>query len=272
MELLEKIDKIQLNDNNKYMLDDTVEAYTNYLSKIKDFNPKLLKNFLDTLKQMELMNNQEAEKESLLLMEIYNKTHRENSLKKAIKLYTEKDSITIDDLKTLHKLLMSGTSNDLKLFEFRNTDDEFVGAYNADGSKRVDYIPVNSSEISSDMEQVLEFLQSKDLSDPFIKPFIAHAIIAVMQPFYDGNTRLSRLIQHMEIWKNTNKLYNENFESPIIYLSKNYLISRGFYRDLITNLAKNPNNESWNRWFLYNLNMLNEQLYYLDHNIERLRY
>lgn len=271
MELLERIDEIKLNDNNKYYLDEILVSYKDYLEKISQFEPKLLKNFLDTLKEMELINNQEAEKESTMLMVLYKNSHRNDSIKKIVKLYLEKRDITKEDLKQLHKLLMSGTQNDLKTYNFRDTDDEFVGAINSDGSKRIDYMPVPSSEIESDIDKVLDFLNHKKVDNPFINPFIIHALIAVMQPFYDGNTRLSRLVQYAEIWKNTNTLYGKEFESPIIYLSKNYLISRGFYRDLITNLAVNKNNEAWNKWFTYNLNMLSEQLYYLDHNIERIK-
>ena len=166
---------------------------------------------------------------------------------------------------------MQGTQNDLKTIEFRKTDNEFVGAFNSDGSKRIDYMPVNSSEIEDDIDLVLDYLSDNNIEDPFTKPFIAHGIIAVMQPFYDGNTRLSRLLQYAEIWKNTNMLYGTNFQSPTMFLSKNYLMSRGQYRVLITHLAVYKDNDAWNKWITYNLNMVNEQLYYLNNNIKKIR-
>ena len=271
MELIERIENIELNDNNKYYLDETMEEYQNYLNKINNFDPKLLKYFLETLREMELINNHETEYESTMLLMLHKNSHRENSIKRIIKLYSEKEKLDKEDLKLLHKILMQGTQNDLSTYDFRKTDNEFVGAFNSDGSKRIDYMPIDSSEIENDIDKVLDYLCGNNIDDPFTKSFIAHGIIAVMQPFYDGNTRLSRLLQYAEIWKNTNMLYGTNFQSPTIFLSKNYLMTRGQYRNLITNLAVNKDNEAWNKWITYNLNMVNEQLYYLNNNIQRMK-
>lgn len=271
MELIERLDELKLNDNNKYFLDDTINEYVNYLNKLKEFDPKLLKYFLETLREMELINNHETEYENTMLLMLHKNSHRENSIKKIIKLYSEKDNLTKEDLKLLHKILMQGTQNDLKEYDFRHSDNEFVGTYNSDGSKNILYMPINSNEIDENMDKVLEYLNSNNITDPFITPFIVHGLISVMQPFYDGNTRLSRLVQYASIWKNTNNLYNTSFPSPTIFLSKNYLLTRAHYRALITDLATNKDNEAWNKWITYNLNMVNEQLYYLNNNIKKVR-
>ena len=55
-----------------------------------------------------------------------------------------------------------------------------------------------------------------------------------------------------------------------MYLSRNYLISRIQYRSLLKDLAIEGNNVVWNNWFKYNLNMVSEQLYYLDANVKKL--
>ena len=91
-----------------------------------------------------------------------------------------------------------------------------------------------------------------------------------MQAFNDGNTRLSRLIQHSKIWQLTNELYGVDLRLPALYLSKNYLCSLGQYRNLQKELAKNGDDEAWNKWIRYNLNMADEQLFYLDNNVKRL--
>ena len=89
MELIENLNKIELNDNNKYYLDDTMENYQDYLNKLNEFDQKLLKYYLETLREMELINNHETEYESTILLMLHKNTHRENSIKKIIKMYSE---------------------------------------------------------------------------------------------------------------------------------------------------------------------------------------
>lgn len=270
MKLIEEVDKIVINDNNKYFLEDITEKYLEYIKFIEQFDDKLLKYYLATIKQNEKLNNQQAEQESSLLISIYNNMYRENSLDKIIKILNEKDDLTKQELKCLHRVLMRGTTSEEGAYKFRSDDNKFVGSFNPDGTKRIDYMPIPFTEIDSCIEEVIKIINSKNIDNPFINPFIIHAIISVMQPFDDGNTRLSRLVQHAKIWKNTNLLYDKNFDTPLIYLSKNYLLTRGNYRGLIKNLAVNENNEAWNKWFEYNLNMVDEQLFYLDNNVKKL--
>lgn len=271
MELLERVNEIKLNDNNKYFLEDIKKAYEKYLDEILSFDPKLLKYFLTTIKQAEILNNQETEQESSLLISLYINMHRVNSLNKIIQIYNKKETLDKKDLLLIHKVLMTGTESDTKNYKFRQNDTKFVGSFNPDGTKRIDYMPIEHSKIEENIEGVLAFLNDNNIDNVFINPFIVHGIISVMQPFDDGNTRLSRLIQHAKIWKNTNQLYSTKFELPTLYLSKNYLLTRGHYRDLITNLAVEKNNDAWNKWFTYNLDMVDEQLYYLNNNIKKLK-
>lgn len=271
MELLERVNEIKLNDNNKYFLEEINIKYKEYLDEILTFDPKLLKYFLTTIKEDEILNNQRSEQESDLLISLYMNMHRVNSLNKIIQIYKEKDNLSMQDLLTIHKVLMTGTESDTKNYKFRQTDTKFVGAFNYDGTKRIDYIPIDHKEIEENIEKILTVLNDNNVDNVFINPFIVHGVLSVMQPFDDGNTRLSRLIQHAKIWKNTNHLYSTQIELPALYLSKNYLLTRGQYRNLITNLALEKNNDSWNRWFTYNFNMVDEQIYYLNENIKKIK-
>lgn len=270
MELIEKIREIELNDKNKWALEDINEKYCNYINQISQFDDKLLNNYLNTIKNAEILNNQQSEIESSLIISLYKNMHKENSIDKIIKLLLEQDNLTKEDLQDLHKTLMAGTTSEANGYNFRSDNDKFVGTINPDGSKRIDYIPVDYKEIPENMDKALDFLNN-NVDNVFINPIIFHGVIAAMQPFDDGNTRLSRLVQHAKIWKNTNYLYTKDFKSPLLYLSKNYLITRGKYRKLINNLAIEQNNEAWNQWINYNLNMVDEQLYYLDNSISLIK-
>ena len=271
MKLIDNIDHIEISDNNKFHLEDTISEYEKYISTILNFEQKLLEKYLLTIKSYEILNNQQAENENSFLISLYENMHRHNSLTNLINILNTRNELTKEDLIKLHRVLMRGTLNNENTASFRNTNTKFVGSFNEDGTKHIDYIPIDYFEIESSVISLINYLNTKIDTNPFIKPFIFHAILAVMQPFDDGNTRLSRLIQHGKIWTLTNDIYNQNFTSPIIYLSKNYLITRGKYRELIKNLAVNEDNASWNKWFNYNLDMVDEQLNYLNNNIKDLK-
>lgn len=269
MKLLNEVDNIVLDDNNKYYLEDIEKMYFNYISILKQLDHKLLKEYLAIIKSNELLYNQQSENESSLLISIYMNLSKSNSIDKMIKLMGNSKDIHRKDILKLYKILMEGTTDSNVNDEFRKDNNKFVGAFNIDGTKRIDYMPIDYNEIENVMERIVDIINSKD-DNIFINPFIVHALISVAQPFDDGNTRFSRLIQHGKIWLNTNRLCNVNFNVPIMYLSRNYLISRIQYRSLLKDLAIEGNNVVWNNWFKYNLNMVSEQLYYLDANVKKL--
>lgn len=268
--IFESAASIELNDSNKYFLEEITNNYVDYVKSLEKMDDNLLKHYLDVIKQNEILNNQQAEEENSFLISLYNNMHKQNSLDVIIKMMSDKDDINLDELKKLHKILMKGTNGEIGAENFRDDDNKFVGAINLDGTKRIDYIPITYTKIPENMAKVLEMYNSLDFDNPFMNPFIVHGLISVLQPFDDGNTRLSRLIQHAKIWKNTNLLYNKNFSKPLIYLSRNYLLSRGNYRNFISLLAQEHSNEVWNKWIKYNLHMVEEQLFYLNNNVKRL--
>lgn len=270
MKLIENIDKIEINDSNKFFLEDMSKKYIDYINLIQKLDERMMKYYLETLKGAEIMNNQQAEQENSFLISLYSNMQKENSLDRLIKILNEEDSLSKENLKKLHKILMRGTNSEKGSGEYRKTDTKFVGTFSENGEKIIDYMPILSKKIDYNMDKVIEIINNKNIDNPFINPFIVHALISVMQPFNDGNTRMSRLIQHGMMWKNTKSLYNTNFDKPIIYLSKNYWMTRPTYRKLFTTLANEESNEAWNMWFKYNFNILDEQLYYLDNNVKQL--
>lgn len=269
MKLLDEVDNIVLNDNNKYYLEDIENMYFDYINILKQLDHKLLKEYLEIIKSNEILYNQQSEEESSLLISIYMNLSKYNSIDKMIELMGNSKDIHKDDVLGLHKILMEGTTDSDVTEGFRKNNDRFVGAFNIDGTKRIDYMPIDYNDIEDVMKKIIDLINNKD-DNIFMNSFIVHALISVAQPFYDGNTRLSRLIQHGKIWTNTNRLCNVGFSNPVMYLSRNYFLSRGQYRSLLKDLALNENNEMWNNWFKYNLNMVSEQLYYLDTNVKKL--
>ena len=271
MKLIESAERIQLDDYNKYLLEESTEKYEEYLKEIGCFDSRHLKYYLDTIKQHEITNNHRTESVSQFMITFYSQAMQEDSLTKLIELLNSRQELQTEDIKNLHRILMQGTDCEVGSEDYRQTDNKFVGAFNADGSKRVDYMPIPCDTIDENMDKVIRMLNTTETDNAFINPFIIHGLISVMQPFDDGNTRTSRLLQHGKIWTSTNALYGTSFEQPTIYLSENYLLSRRQYRELINKLAIEESNEAWNAWLKYNLFKVEEQLNYLGNNVAQLK-
>lgn len=271
MEIIESAESIQLDDFNKYFLDEMIGKYQEYLVEIQEFNERTLEHYLNTIKQHEKINNHRTESENPFFITFYSQTLKEDSLTHLITLLNEDPKLSSEDIKVLHKILMEGTDSEFGSDDYRKNDTKFVGAFNPDGSKRIDYIPIPSEVVEESMDRVLELLNDDNIENPFINPFIVHGLIAVMQPFDDGNTRTARLLQHGKIWTSTNSLYFTSFNKPTLYLSENYLISKKQYRELINSLAIQKNNPAWNSWIKYNLFKVDEQLNYLGGNVAKLK-
>lgn len=271
MQLLDKISDFKLNDDNKDHLSFSLDDYTDYLNSITSLDHKILYYYLKSLKEAEILNNSEAEIKDPLYLATTLKMQKINSLEKTIELYKRNNgNLTKKGLLSIHKILMENSLYEVKE-GFRTDNEKFVGAFLENGNKRIDYIPIDFNEIESSVTELLNYFNTKNVDNPFIVPFTAHAVMAIMQAFNDGNTRLSRLIQHVKIWAYTNSLYNTNLSLPCIYLSKNYYLSLNQYRTLQKELAIDPSNENYNRWIRYNLNMLDEQLYFLNNNVNALK-
>lgn len=268
--LVENIRKIKIYDNSMFHIEDVLEKYKEYLNRLQQLEPNKLKYFIKNLKNREIVNNQETEMEESFLIELFQLSQRKDSIDITMK-YFEDNNLTIDELKKIHRVVIKGSSDDLEAnYNLRSDNNKWVGAFGSNGERSIDYIPPNYEEIESLLNEVLSYLNEQDntnFENLFIKPLIVHALIAYIQPFGNGNTRLSRVLQHCKICNSTNKMFNTNFDYPTIYLSKNYLLSRGQYRGLIKNIAIDKDDNSWNKWFEYNLNMLDEQLFFLDNQL-----
>lgn len=272
--LIGNIRNIKIYDNSMFHIESVLEKYNEYLLKLQQLDPNKLKYFIKHLKNREIINNQEAEMEESFMLELFKLSQRKDSIDITMK-YFEDDHLTINEIKKIHRMVIKGSSDDIESnYDLRKDNNKWVGSFGINGLRNVDYIPPEYNEIEELLLEVLSFLNEKDNTNfinIFIKPLIVHAAIAYIQPFGNGNTRLSRVIQHCKICNSTNELFNTSFTHPTIYLSKNYLLTRGQYRGLIKNVSIEKDDDAWNKWFEYNLNMFDEQLYFLNNQIEQYK-
>ncbi len=271
--LVGNIRNIKIYDNTLFHIDDTVKAYGEYLNKLLELDPLKLKYFIQNLKNREIINNQEAELEQSFLLELFKLSQRKDSIDITMNLM--QNDLTTTDIKKIHRVVIKGSSDDKEQnYEYRKDNNKWVGHFGTNGKARVDYLPPDFNEVIELMNVILEYLNEKEntnFENLFIKPLIAHALIAYLQPFGNGNTRLARILQYCKICTSTNEFYNTDFNKPVLYLSKNYLLTRAQYRGLIKDVAVQKDDFAWNKWFDYNLNMIDEQLYFVDKQLTQYK-
>lgn len=271
--IIGNIKNIKIYDSSMFHMEEILEKYQEYLQKLISLEPEKLKYFIQNLRNREIINNQETELETSFLLELFQLSQKTDSIDVTMRYFDGKN-LNKTDLKKIHRLTIAGSSDDqAKNYNYRSDNNKWVGSYGPSGEIKIDYFPPDYKELDELLEIILSYLNEKNnnIDNLFIKPLIVHALIAYLQPFGNGNTRLARVLQHCKICETTNQIFGTKFSHPVIYMSKNYLLTRRQYRGLIKNIAIDKDNDAWNKWFKYNLNMIDEQLYNLNINIDKYR-
>lgn len=271
LDILDSPNNIEIVPETKDHMDYSFELYLNYINRVKELTLDQQLRFLRTLKAAEIMDNQKMEQENSFLISLYMSMMGNNSIDEMIKFGNKE--ITSDDVIEVHKLLLEGTTSSKKEIKgYRQENRSFVGSFK-NGVRNIQYFPIHHNQIEMAMTKFLEYYNSLDNTnnDIFIKPFIIHGLFAALQCFNDGNTRLSRLFQHIKMWQLTNGKLNIDLPYPVIYMSRSYYPYRNEYREKIKNIVINTDTNSWNDWFDFNLRRLEDQLFYVDNNLEEFK-
>jgi Fic family protein len=122
------------------------------------------------------------------------------------------------------------------------------------------YTPPSGEDIIREKLDDLEtFINGEDPIDPLIKMAIMHYQFEAIHPFSDGNGRTGRIL--LLLYLKLEKL----LDTPAIYLSE-YIIKNK--TDYYTKLRKVTENNDWEEWILYMLEMVE---YTANKGIERLK-
>ena len=263
------IDKIIMSKPSEKVLDSykyTYELYLEYINYLNNLSEDALKLYLKSIKNSDVIDNQKMETKDSFLISLYMQSERTHAIDTLLKYKKLNDN----NLQETHKILTEGINENINP-NYRNNNRRFVGFYN-NGERCIEYMPIHYKYINEAMQKFFEYYNEveKDENNLFIKPFKVHGIIAALQVFDDGNTRLARLLQNVKLYRQTNQFLNASFKSPIIYTTKQYHPFRKDYRALIKQLAINPNNDVVNEWLDFNLRRTEESLWMGNENIEKL--
>lgn len=267
LQIFDSIKKLEFSD---FILDqekDVIELYRHYLDEVSYMNPIDVSNFLQAIKNVEFIDNQALEKEDSFLMSLYAQTMKENAIDYL--LHHMNPNLSRDSFIEAHKLLLCGTSSARYAEQDYRMDNEvFVGRHDGD-EICIDYFTLPHDDIEEAIAKTLDFYDSSELDDHvFLKGQIVHGLVATLQMFSDGNTRYARILQNLKVYDLTSKNLGTNLGLPALYGTRSYFPWRGKYRELISHLAIDSCDNSWNEWFRFNLNRTEDSIYFLDHKLD----
>lgn len=265
--IIKSIIEVNVSNKTNNEINYAKELYLEYINELNKLDEEKLNQFLLLLKSSDVVENQRIGKEDSFLMSLYSRIQKTHAIDELLKT----PILDGDNLKKIHEVLMVGTSCQyLDNYSFRTNDRKFVGCVE-NGERIISYFPILSTEIESAVVEFLDYYNAEDYNkDVFLKPILVHGILAALQVFEDGNTRLSRLLQHVKILENTNRIYETNYKWPIIYVSRMYYQYINNYRNAIKNLVINPSDDNINEWLLFNYRRIQEQIIKNNCNITKI--
>lgn len=272
LEVLDIYNNFELDDDSKYLLEDILGLYKEYLNSLLILNEHK-EVFLKTLKQEEIKRNQALENVSPFLIQMFMNAKHKSATNLTIQIMKERNLFSKDDLILINKTILNGLSLSLdnSANHLRTANNSFVGKFKTENGRikfidDVSYIPIDYSDINEALYRILDILNKTDfvnIESIFVNPIFLHGFIAALQCFKDGNSRLARILFHCKLWQLTNFFYNSNLESPALFTSEAILHyeKQEIYRELIKQIAINPNNENFNKWLQFNLVLVEKQIY-----------
>ncbi len=268
------IDDLTLDDTTLRQLDYTIDLYQDYLEFLLSFSKSNLEKILKGLRNTEVIDNHVVERENYNWLLVYQETHHSTAINYLIrKLFVEQEELSPAILSKAHEILMRGTSNEEDIFlKFRRNNQQYVG-YRDNDKNVIEFLPISYNEIKLALNLFCDYYDQPEIksSISYVKPFVIHGLLAALQIFEDGNTRVARSIQHIKMFQVTRELFSVNLNLPALYFSKTYIPYRKEYRDLISKIALNPTNQTWNEWIVFNLRKVQDQIYFNEDNLKRTR-
>ena len=272
---LQIFDSIQNLKFSDYVLDyerDVISIYSSYLDDLSSLKLDDTVAFLEFIKNQEILDNQSLEKENGFLISLYFQTVAKEKDNAIDFLLSHMDSgFSREDFIAAHKLLLKGTKNEFfSGFDYRQYDESCVGYKDsATGEEVILYFNLPVSDIEEAIQRTLTFYNSDQYDEhTFLKGQIAHGIVGSLQMFNDGNTRYARILQHIKTSELTAKNLGVDFGLPTMYGTRAYFPQRARYRQLMQELVMNPSDETWDKWFKFNLNASEFALTFLDTHLQ----
>ncbi len=121
--------------------------------------------------------------------------------------------------------------------------------------------PRGAGIVEKKLQNLFQFLNTKNNFDPLLKMAIAHYQFEAIHPFTDGNGRTGRIL---------NLLYlvdQKLLSHPVLYLSKYIIQNKDEYYHLLSGVTQR---QAWKPWMLYMLDAVEYTAQYTNEKIDEI--
>lgn len=162
--------------------------------------------------------------------------------------YLRTNPMSVDFIKKIHKILMSGNVRRNKATipgEFRH-EQNYLGS-----NQMVSYIPPVAEDVEKLMENFVEYFNSTDEEyRPLVRAAIMHAQFETIHPFMDGNGRVGRILIPLFLYK------HRQISLPCFFISETLERDKFKYYSLLNAIREG---NDWNSWIEFFLRSVDKQ-------------
>ena len=258
--LKEYISKIKLSPQVLEHLEDVNLKFYNYLKRLFSYNKLSVVDYFIKSLYKELNKSNEIE---------HNLVEKKISYKDA---FFDTLSISHARIHDLHKNFLDENSvpGDER---YRTIPVKVSGV--KDGKEIIYYWPPAPEQVPKFMDELIEYYKTSNNMNVYNNFIIKSALVQLffirIHPYRDGNGRTGRLLYNMKFTELVNKDFNLKLKICPLNISENILVNKITYCECIDKIKFNnidDDNEAINQWLEFILNMIDEQLYYINNKID----
>lgn len=248
---------------------DVTQKYIEYLDVVENLPKTGKSKYLHAIKKIEIQKNHILEHEDPYLIAFYMEGKKQYAIDYLLNMQKyPQQSLTREEIISAHKKILDGTSSERYIVNDYRQDNLAYVSKSGKGDLQVHYFSLPYEDIEEAIMNLTVYYNSIIHENyTLIKPTIIHGLVGALQIFNDGNTRFARTLQALKIYELTEKNLQHYFQSPVFYTSDAYFDYREQYRNKIADIAINPDNESFNNWVNFNLNRIEDQVFYLNNKV-----
>lgn len=154
-------------------------------------------------------------------------------------------------IKDMHKILMQGVRGEDKEPGRYKSHQNWIGS--SDDIMEAKFVPASPKTTPILMQNLIEYLNSYEISTPLIKSAISHYQFETVHPFRDGNGRIGRLLIILYLCK------SKVLSQPLLYLSAYFEKNRERYNEYLFKVSSKGGLEEWIKFFLKGIKYQSEE-------------